>query len=906
MRLIYSNIRSLFQNLDLFLCTHYHKNADLFLFSETWSKDNSHLPPIPGYNGFLTPSVLGKSGGVAIYVRNNISVKLINIDSSIEKFSYCEFLAFTLCDFKINVVLLYRHPNRSTKDFFRTIDNLLSTNTFSHSNGHTILIGDFNINILSNSSDSSKLKRIAETHGLTCFINDPTNSNSTTCIDHVFSDLPANDFSKIDLVDDDIGGHKSIILEVSLNKKTKTDYILKRIHSTKNIESFIGAIKSINWNDHVNLSNDIDTNVFNFTSIVFDTYTKNFPLKKFRAVNNHKFWLSSNTAKYVGRKNFLLRSFRRNPNNINKIKLCIANKALKQKIKVEKRTFYKSKIINNSHGKKWETFKFLMGKVNSHIKSSPNNVSPSLNNKEACIMFSKFYGSILSSPHTSTDSLQFTNFCANTIFLQPCTLHEINYVALHLPKKTSCLQTDIPLFLWSILADLIAVPLSLMINQMLLSCTFPTMFKFCDIIPVFKKGDPSQCNNYRPVAMQHNLSKFFEAIILKRLVDFCSHNKIFPDFQYGFRKHHSTKDAIMKLFLHINCSASINVKTLAIFLDLSKAFDCVNHSKLLFILQNLGMRGNCLNLISSFLSNRYFRVKINGFFSDYSPIVKGVPQGCILSPLLYSLYVSDISCISKNIILYADDTTILIPYKSSSDLIPYMEDLSVKIDNYFSSRDLTVNASKTNIISYPHEQIDINFLNSAIVTSNEANFLGFTIDSRLKINSHADAIAKCIKKNFYILYNLRNFLPKKDKKIIFSSYVTPFIIYATPFLLLCNKSSLKYLRQTYNRAIKIIFNLPYKTPTSFTLLYSSCLSLDHFILFHSLIYAFKIFYRFTPSNISNSFTRTPRLLFLLNTHQSGKSLHNEIAIKWNNLPLSVRQSPSLSCFKTSLMAYLTT
>ena len=143
--------------------------------------------------------------------------------------------------------------------------------------------------------------------------------------------------------------------------------------------------------------------------------------------------------------------------------------------------------------------------------------------------------------------------------------------------------------------------------------------------------------NYRPFNILRNLSKIFERVLLSRMTNFIDKHYILPDHQFSFRANHSTKDAIFSLMLKIEKNLLENKKTCCIFLDFSKAFDTVHHETLLSILHSLGFRGHFYNILADYLSGRHFRVKLNGTFSQYSPISQGVPQGSIISPLLYCL-----------------------------------------------------------------------------------------------------------------------------------------------------------------------------------------------------------------------------------------------------------------------------
>ena len=246
----------------------------------------------------------------------------------------------------------------------------------------------------------------------------------------------------------------------------------------------------------------------------------------------------------------------------------------------------------------------------------------------------------------------------------------INKIIYNLPPKSSSGCDGISTKMLKVIAPVIIKPLTLLINQVLNTGTFPDKLKIAKVIPIFKKGGPSLFENYRPISLLPAISKVLEKIIALQLSSYFAKNKLLFDKQYGFRPKHSTEHAALELIDRITNKMDTNEIPLNIFLDLSKAFDPIDHSILLNKLKYYGMKGPTLNVFQSYLSNRKQYTEIEDTTSTILPIQVGVPQGSILGPILFIIYVNDLpQCSNKfDFFMYADDTTLLSTIDSFSDI----------------------------------------------------------------------------------------------------------------------------------------------------------------------------------------------------------------------------------------------
>ena len=340
----------------------------------------------------------------------------------------------------------------------------------------------------------------------------------------------------------------------------------------------------------------------------------------------------------------------------------------------------------------------------------------------------------------------------------------------------------------------------------------PDQMKIARMIPLFKAGDRSLFTNYRPISILPSFSKFLEKVVYNRLHNYLSKLEILCDDQFGFRKNHSTSLALIDLYEKISLALDHNEHAVGVFLDLSKAFDTVDHNILLDKLEHYGIRGLALDWVRSYLSNRLQFVQFNGQCSSPQTISCGVPQGSILGPLFFLLYINDLNNVSMlvELILFADDTNLFMSHKDPVYLAASLNSELNKLSTWFKANKLSLNLKKTNFMLFKprqkkyHFPLQICINEQRIEQVKETVFLGVVLDEHLSWKPHISQVARKISKSIGVINRARFFLPKPCLKTLYYCLVYPYLHYCIIVWGSTYKTNLRRLVSLQKRVIRII------------------------------------------------------------------------------------------------------
>ena len=408
---------------------------------------------------------------------------------------------------------------------------------------------------------------------------------------------------------------------------------------------------------------------------------------------------------------------------------------------------------------------------------------------------------------------------SNSIFLNPVTSTAINSFIKNMdPNKSNSSDSPKTSFL-KISAEVISPILSLLMNICIKEGVFPDRLKKAEVIPIFKSGKRSLPNNHRPISLLSPFAKIFEHFIYKQLNNFFNKNNILYPLQYGFREGSSTELAVSDIMDSLTNSIEKGLINCSIFLDLSKAFNTVNHKILLNKLEFYGIRGVANDLLKSYLTERVQSTLVNNVTSTPREVDTGVPQGSTLGPLLFLIYINDL-CLSTNmkVRLYADDACLSLENVDPATLQTETNHELVKVNNWLINNKLFLNCSKSNFIIFTNQKINHKFKivigNVELQQVKSVKYLGVILHEKLNWAEHIKSLKSKLSRSSYLIYNLKKYA---DIKTLLMIYYSLFYSHMKYCITSWGGAANKLVVQIFNlqkRVIRFICKADYRAHTN--------------------------------------------------------------------------------------------
>ena len=658
--------------------------------------NNVNIFEIPNYNMISQGRKCGRKGGLIIYLHDDYKAtpkNLYNISQHWEGL----FIDVTspLIPGKIILGNIYRPPrdnysNASIDRFLDPFNTIIET--LQKDNSTLIIGGDFNINLLQ-LNEREKFQEYYDllvTRSLYPHITLPTrfSKNNATLIDQIFCRFSKNETHNTSgILLKKISDHLPCFSTINIHTKKKQPpkYIKIRESGEKAMEAFRTEIKTSIENSNFDMDSLSDPNI-NYSKLesIITSASKNcFPEKEVK-FNKYKHkispWVTKGILNLIKfRDNLYVKWKKSNPSSILYHQLENSFKSfcsiLQKTMRNAKSQYYYEKFNNYQSDIKntWKQINEIIHKKKK-IPDLPkyflDNDKILTENTDIANCFNNFFSQIgpklaksIKSPPNKSYKDYLTQNITSTFSFQTVTQDNTLKVINNLKPKSSTGHDGISTILLKFIAHDILHILTGIINQSLSTGIFPDSLKIAKITPIFKKENPHIADNYRPISLLPSISKVFEKIVYIQVYDYFVDNNLLYKSQYGFRQYHSTEYAALEITDKISTQLDQGKLPLAIYLDLSKAFDTIDHSILLNKLSYYGIKGHSLNWFQSYLSNRKQYVEYNNTLSSFADVTTGVPQGSILGPLLFIIYMNDIAHITQKFhsILYADDTSLIEP-----------------------------------------------------------------------------------------------------------------------------------------------------------------------------------------------------------------------------------------------------
>lgn len=842
-KIIHCNIRSLNKNLDEFkiLLAKLVLTVDCIVFSETWKLPNPNLYCIPGYTLYYNEGTYNQNDGLVIYVNNKLKSDYEIIQIGQFKF-LTVYIKMPASNNNILISGCYRSPASNTMDFLKILQSYFEKLTTIKNSENCIFIGDLNIDILTrNSLEVVEYLNIMNENGFESMINKPTrvHNHHESCIDHIFyksNDLNSHNIPLI--LENDITDHHVTTLQIIFNKQ-KQVMTENRYFTKINYDKLAEGTKRESW-DTVFSQTNADAAMNNFISILNGNIHLATQEKRIKRKNTKIApWITNGIIKSTFTKNKLFRDSLQHPNNPElRERFKIYRNILTTQINKAKYNYYTKKINCNAGNPQvlWGVINELRGKGRKRldIDSIESKVGSTLTNpveiasefNEQFVGTGKTLAEKIVKLNKKTNNLFITKRISNSLFLLPTDEYEIQQTISTLKDKKSTGTDRIKAELLKHVRNHISAPLVHIFNLCIKQGVFPLALKNAIVVPIYKNGNKQQIENYRPISLTTHLSKLFEKLIKVRLISFLNKYKILSNRQYGFKEHTSTEDAVMYLLKNVYRSLEESNPCLCLFIDFKKAFDTVNHKLLLTTLENIGVRGSCLMLFESYLKERKQIVKINNVYSSELTVEYGVPQGTVLGPILFNIFINSIYDIptTGDIIGFADDTVIF--YKSDTwfSLKNNVEHDLPNIKSWLDNKLLTINFNKTqylpfscNITGLPtFNEIDV-IMNDGkhhiIQSVSEYKYLGVYIDRHLKWDYHIDYVVRKMRSLLHQFHYLKTLVSKDLLKTIYHSLVESHIRYCVAAWGGAFYTHIHKLEITQKRFLRIILNKNFRYPS---------------------------------------------------------------------------------------------
>ena len=901
---------------------------DIITLSETWLYEgfpNEKLL-ITGYHPPLRLDRENQSahGGVAIYVRENMYYKH-RADLHVPGLEAI-WIEVDINRETMLVGCFYRAPSELV-GYYDLIDE--SIRLALQSPHKVFILGDFN----SDCKDyvHRHILRIMNLNGLHQLIREPTRKegDSITLIDLILTPCPEV-LETVGVLPSVKSDHRCVYLEI---KNTRPiNYRFKRtlyMYSKLNEQEFLNKASAIDWNDIVT-TGTVDYAAELFSKKLFDIGTACMPVKTIVVKDKDAPWITEEIKKLIRKKQNIhtlaktldsvwsWNLFKQIRNNLVDV---IRNRKEEYEKELEERINSQANFGNKDWWKIVNSFFNRQNALSSEIPpikdvDSGEIIYPP---EEKAELFNSFFvkQSLIENADDDPPHIQENDLAAPALEF---TLEMVQNVIKELDQRKAVGPDLIHNKLLVKAINIISGPLADLFSRSLNEQKFPTTWKIAHVTPIYKKGDKSLCTNYRPISLLSCVGKVMEKCIQQHLLKYLTENSLLTTSQSGFIPGDSTIYQLLSIYDDFCKSIDQQCTTQALFFDISKAFDRVWHRGLIHKLNAIGIRGSLLNWFSDYLSDRKQAVVIKGKISTYKAVTSGVPQGSVLGPTLFLIYINDIvDNIKSKVKLFADDTSMYLRLNDGLARTAILNSDIQKILTWSNSWKVDFNPTKTELLTISnHRQPDtypLMFENNILIETHTHKHLGVVLQDDCRWKSHIESIVAKIRPQIACLRSFKHKFNRKTLEILYKAYILPHLDYADVVWDNCSLAMANDLENAHLDALRTITGSVRGTSHNKLYTESGFLPLRIRRERHKLTLFFKIVNGLVPPYLT---TNLPPLVSDTNPYPRRRPLERQVpqfrlelyrssffpssTVLWNDLPDNIKNTASISHFKKCLSA----
>lgn len=878
--------------------------------SETFLKENipNSYFDIQGYEVVREDRSGKNGGGLLCYIKSCVSYEKL---SEIDDQSLCESVTIKMkseVSKPFLVSFIYRPPDSKiewNENFVRHVERCYEYCE------EVIILGDFNVNLLDISVKQRWTQTVLDAVNLTQLISTATriSMTSATLIDHVYSSHPTK-LTKYGVIDCSFSDHHLIYAtrKVGIKKSGKRYKLTYIDYSKMTPENVTTVFSKVPW-EYIQQTDDVSNMAKSFNDLFLEAASELVSTKS-RYVKSDILppWLDEEARQNMSLRDQLKRSklwleYKRQRNYVNNM------------IRNKKRNHIES-LVKNSTNTNTKPIWDALNVSKPKSKEIDTDLSCDALN-DHFVSIAKILTSHLKKPARVCEEIP-----PNLLSCVPEFTHmDLIAYLKDIPSSKATGVDNISVKMLKHTIPFVVEPICSMFNKILQQGEFPESWKVARVTPIFKEGDKNDPSNYRPISVLPIISKLFEKHINISLQTHLTENKIVHHLQCGFRGNHSCSDVVHKVVSDCLEFRSRNHFTSLLLLDFSKAFDCVDHEILSVKLKSCGISGQLLSLINSYLKDRMQFVSLKENFSKQKSIKVGVPQGSILAPTLFLIYINDLLHLPKfsESLAYADDTVFINHSPVLTDLQLCCESDLETIRKWCEDNRMVINMKKSHYLlvdrssSIPEsEEFELQYDNQALLRKSETKLLGFILVDTITWFDHIKYINSKISKNINLLRLCRPYIRFEYARIFYFQFIFCHLIYGICiYHNLAPDYATKSLYLQQKRALRIVADfhrLPcYLISTDILSKSLKLLKLPDLARYFTCILGFRIFHGTSPDFICASFDEAEhRFCFRdrFNLRTSKKHLESLISTTFNNLPFELKSLASFTTFKSSLYNYI--